>query len=90
MEIHMSSIKIDNDVPLPDMSYLPKIPLSDMKVGNSILLKKMDARKLQALRARITRFYRKHPYHQFSVRKEEDAKSGTYRLFRLKDRPTNQ
>jgi hypothetical protein len=88
-EYLMSDIKIDKNVPLPEVTYLPPIPLDKMKVGDSILLKKLTERNKAAIRQRITRYQNSHYPKQFAMR-QVDGKTGarqllSVRVFRMKD-----
>lgn len=80
------TVKIDKNVPLPEVSYLQPVPLKEMEVGDSFLLKKLTFKMKAALRQRITRFQKAHPKTMFSMRQEErQGDLFSIRVFRMKD-----
>jgi hypothetical protein len=76
------TISIDSNVPVPERTDLPTLPLEEMKVGQSFLLKMDNTgnnKTIQALRQRICRYQNKVEGARFSVRKDE----GGMRVFRI-------
>jgi len=66
-------IKIDSNIPLPDMSAAgrPRIyPFEDMKVGDSFFIPKAD-RKTALVRSASSRWTATHPGWKLLVRQEE-------------------
>ena len=84
----MSAIKIDKKVPFPEVSELPsKLPLKDMVVGDSFLLKVNPDSSRSALRQRLSRYQNSNPPSKFIIRVEKDGKGRDVglRVFRFKD-----
>lgn len=79
-----TTVKIDDNVPLPPRStFLPDIPLGDMKVGQSCFVEIDYHKQHGAVRQRVYRFKRKNPGTDFNVLKytEEDGRKGV-RIYR--------
>ena len=79
----MSKIKIENSIPLPSLlSNIPPLPLGEMKIGDSFLVKVDSKSDQSTIRQRTHRYRVKHPSVRFSVWKEDDKH---VRVFRIAD-----
>jgi len=75
------SIQIEKNVPMPQRTRLPDLPLPAMDVGDSFLapIPSDDTRRVQALRQRVVRFQRLHKPKRFSVVRDGES----MRVFRV-------
>ena len=78
----MPSIKIERNVPLPVSSDVPSLPLEQMLVGESFVLKLNSDTDKSTVRQRVGRFQRNNPPKRFSVRMVENK---SLRVFRVND-----
>ena len=65
----MTTIQIEKGVPMPNRTHLPELPFTAMEIGDSFVAPVLssDARSIQALRQRVTRFQKQNPPKKFSV-----------------------
>ena len=80
----MSRIKIQKNVPLPPKPEpIPDLPLAQMVVGDSILVKDVSDKMKNAIRMRLIRYQNSNPPVVFSMR---TVKDGEVRIFRIEDK----
>ena len=92
----MSPIKIDTDVPLPPKpAPTPELPLAELKVGHSFVLKKINDKTKAAIRQRMTRYQNSNPPVSFSMQSIREYRgkvavdtedTWTLRIFRIEDK----
>jgi hypothetical protein len=65
----MTTIKIEKNVPVPQRTRIPSLPLDQMEVGDSFAapIKATDPKAVSSLRQRVSRFQRVNPQMRFSV-----------------------
>ncbi len=63
------TIKIEKNVPVPQRSRIPPLPLADMAIGDSFKapIKSADQKGVSSLRQRVSRFQKSYPTMRFSV-----------------------
>ena len=84
-------MKIDRGIPLPNnlSERVPvgPLPLSEMKVDDSIRVDAKNARELErkynACRIRLQRFTKKRPHFKFKLAKDSDSKGPHIRIWRV-------
>lgn len=88
-EEYPSGIKITSevtsDVPLPQQPL--ELPLDTMKVGDSFTVEVQEERHRQLVAQRVSRYKKRNPPKEFSMRKESE---NTYRIFRFEDRKPDE
>ena len=75
-------IKIEKNVPLPMRSKVPPLPLEQLAVGDSFLLKVKDKTFRATVRQRLYRHQKANPNVRLSMRTVD---KDTVRIFRLED-----
>lgn len=65
----MTMIKIEKNVPVPQRSRIPSLPLEEMDIGDSFRapVEAADQKAVSSLRQRVARFQRANPAMRFSV-----------------------
>ena len=84
-------MKIERGIPLPprlsERVEVGPLPLSEMKVDESIRVNAKNGRELErkfnACRIRLQRFSRKHPHIKFKLAKDSDSKGPYLRIWRI-------
>jgi len=84
-------MKIERGIPLPnnlgDRVSVGPLPLSEMKVDDSIRVDAKNARELErkynACRIRLQRFTKKRPHYKFKLAKYSDSKGPYLRIWRV-------
>jgi len=87
----MSPIKIDKDVPLPlKPAPTPDMPLAELEVGHSFVLKNIDDKAKAAIRQKMTRYQNSNPPVRLSMQstRENLGQLDTWviRIFRTEDK----
>ena len=77
------TIKIEENVPLPQRSPLPHLPFGKMKVGNSIVINITNPADVTTIKQRIQRYQKKHKSVCLSLRRINET---SVRVFRMEDR----
>lgn len=75
------SIQIEKNVPVPQRTRIPALPLGQMEIGDSFRapIQVADPKGVASLRQRVSRFQRANPDMRFSVVKDGD----NMRVFRV-------
>lgn len=84
-------MKIERGVPLPpklgERVSVGPLPLSEMKVDESIRIDARNLRELErkynACRIRLRRFSKKRPHFKFRIAKDSDSKGSFLRIWRV-------
>jgi hypothetical protein len=75
-------VKIENNVPLPNKSGIPPLPLPTMSVGESFALSPISDCGKNTIRQRVSRYQLDNPPRKYSVRTIKDDE---VRVFRVED-----
>ena len=75
------NIKIEKNIPVPQRSRIPPLPLGAMDVGDSFKapIASSDQKGVSSLRQRVSRFQKDYPTMRFSVVIDGDS----MRVFRV-------
>jgi hypothetical protein len=84
-------MKIERGIPLPpglkDRVEVGPLPLSEMKVDESIRVDAKNVRELErkynACRIRLQRYTKKYPHIKFKLAKDSDGKGPYLRIWRV-------
>ena len=76
------TLTIEKNIPLPNRSQIPKLPLDQMAEGDSVLVPAKTEAEKGTLRQRLNRFKSHNPSMRFSMLKVD---AETVRIFRLED-----
>lgn len=74
------TIQIEENVPVPNL--IPELPLEDLKIGQSFVVRITTATQLGNLRQRLYRFKKANPPKEFLTRK---VGKNEYRVWRIDD-----
>lgn len=77
------SIQIEKNIPVPQRSKIPPLPLGEMDIGDSFLapVEASNAKEVSSLRQRVARFQKANHDKRFSVVIDENEKR--MRVFRI-------
>lgn len=75
--------KIEKNIPLPRQNHSKTVyPFADMMVGDSFQVNNIQQNKISAAACMFVRNHK--PMWKFSVRRPLGAKTGTFRVWRIK------
>lgn len=77
------SIQIEKNIPVPQRSKIPPLPLAEMEIGDSFLapVDSSNTKEVGSLRQRVARFQKSNSHKRFSV--VIDEKEQRMRVFRI-------
>jgi len=70
---------IEKDVPIPQ-PRIPRLPLDEMQVGESISVPVADGKDENTVRVRLYRYRKKNPHKKFTMRKLSEREFRIYRI----------